>query len=263
VARTRARAKGRYGGESEAFAYMPESVLQHPAMKDLPFAARFVLTALVSGKPRERNGLMILTDARARLFGIKSHGTLSRSLRALREHGFVIVTRRVQRLMRFATEHAVTWWPVYYRDGQALAQPEPATHAYRQWIAPPIGVKRRVGKTAARKSNTPTSGVNHPHHRGNEPALSPRSTGLEAGSLPLPSGDSNISMRGRGLRKPKPGAPRALESLDQKMQTARELLRTVPAIRNGELVSITGLTAEQVKEARGSAPDAPTSEAIA
>lgn len=262
MARTRARARGRYGGEAEPFAYLPESVLQHPAMTALPFAARSVLTALVCGKPRERNGLMVLTDARAKLFGIgRSHATLSRSMRVLREHGLVIVTRRVQRCKRFATEHAVTWWPVYYRDGQPLAQPEPASHAYRQWIAPTIGVKRRLSGKAATLSNTPTIGANHPHHRGTKEPSSPLKPDPKAVSSPPPVGTSNILERGRGLQKP--SAARDPTPVAQRIEAARELIRTIPDVRDAELQRIAGLSAEQVKALRPTpASDDRASEAI-
>ena len=45
------------------------------------------------------------------------------------------MTQRVKKLKRFPTLWAVTWWPICYRDGQPLPQPQPASHAYTQWQA--------------------------------------------------------------------------------------------------------------------------------
>lgn len=176
---TRMKSKGRRGGEKEPFAMLPESVLQHPALATAPHAALRVLTVLLVGKSRERNGTMMCSDSYAARFGITSHDTLTRSLELLQQRGLIVITRRVQRMRRFAALYAVTWWPIFYRDGQPITTPEPATHGYRDWTeldrsprlsgdhAPTIGVME-----AGHHPDLPPNSTNHhPDYRGNSENL--------------------------------------------------------------------------------------------
>jgi len=167
---TRLRAKGRRGGEGERFAYMPESVLQSQAVKTLPHSAFKVLAILLVGRTRERNGTACCSDSYAAKYGITSHDTVRRALEELQARGLIVVTRRVSRFKRHPTLYGVTWWPIVYRDGDVLAVPEPASHAYASWqpITPTNGVN-----AAARENNrsprpsgdiAPTSGVNKRAH---------------------------------------------------------------------------------------------------
>lgn len=144
MARTRERSKGRRGGEGERFSYLPESVLQSPALATAPHAAIRVLAILTCGRARDRNGTMMCTDAYAARFGLVSRETLARSLALLEERGLIERTRRVMRFRKASTLWAVCWWPVCYRDGQPLATPEPASHRYLQWSCstPTVGVER-------------------------------------------------------------------------------------------------------------------------
>jgi hypothetical protein len=198
MSRTRAKAKGRQGGESEPFALLPQSVMQSPALATAPHAAFRVLAILLSGKSRERNGTMMCSDSYAGTFGLSSHDTLYRSLQLLEERGLIVTTRRVQRMRRFAALYGVTWWPLYYRDGQPLTGPEPATHAYTNWslITPTIGANKSNGKAngagipSPRLSGditptigavsavhhpdlTPKTAFVHPDYRGNSKNLGP------------------------------------------------------------------------------------------
>src|ERR1700733_2303448 len=192
---TRARAKGRRGGESDRFARIPEDVMQSEALATASHSAFRVLATLPVGKPRERNGTMMFSESYARTFGLTSHATLQRALKELQDRGLIVRTRRVQRLRRFAALYAVTWWPIYYRDGQPINPPEPATFAYATWkpdahITPTTGVNGRTDAGFCSPSPrgdhtpmarviegrdhphlTPKSGVHHPHGEGNSKSL--------------------------------------------------------------------------------------------
>ncbi len=108
--------------------------MRHPACATLPHAAFRVLCILVVGKAKHRNGTLACAESYAAEFGITSSDTLARALEELQARGLIEVTRRVQRLQRWPTLWAVTWWPIANRDGQPLAHPEPASHAYTKWI---------------------------------------------------------------------------------------------------------------------------------
>lgn len=173
MARTRERAKGRKGGEAERFAYLPESVLLSPALATAPHAALRVLTIMVVGRPRERNGLLACSESYAARYGINSSDTLRRSLNDLLSRGLIEITRPGRKLNRNPTLYAVTWWPVAYRNGEPVAHPGEPSHAYLEWqcITPTIGVKESTGsgtdgKTSLRLSEhvTPTTGVDDPRH---------------------------------------------------------------------------------------------------
>ena len=173
MARTRDRAKGRRGGEAERFAYLPESVLMSPALATAPHAALRILTIMVVGRPRERNGLLACSESYAEKFGVTSSDTLRRSLTELLARQLITVTRPGKKLNRNPTLYAVTWWPIAYRNGEPLAVPEEPSHAYLQWqcITPTIGVSSERddsenGKSSLRLSGyvTPTIGVDDVRH---------------------------------------------------------------------------------------------------
>jgi hypothetical protein len=131
--RTRLKSKGRRGGEAERFAYIPESLLQSPAGQSLPHAALKVLTILLVGRTRERNGTMCCSESYAAQYGVTAKATVLRSLVELQKRSIIVVTRRVQKFKKHPTLYAVTWWPIMNRDGQPLTTPEPATYAYLNW----------------------------------------------------------------------------------------------------------------------------------
>jgi hypothetical protein len=181
MTRTRLRVRGRRGGELERFAYLPESVMESPALATAPHAALRVLAILLVGKAKERNGTLMCSDSYAARFGMTSHDTLHRSLELLERRSLIVVTRRAQRLRRFASLYAVTWWPVYYFHGQPLPKHEPASHAYLRWLpsekdhsprqsgddTPTIGATPIV----LHPDSSPFSGTLHPDYRGNSQSL--------------------------------------------------------------------------------------------
>jgi hypothetical protein len=176
---TRQKSKGRKGGESERFAYLPESVMQSPALASASHTAFRVLAILIVGKSKERNGTQMCSESYAARYGLKSHGTVHRALLELQDRQLIVCTRRVQKLKRFAALYGVTWWPIYYRDGQPLDHPEPVTHAYAQWqLVTPIARVMNIPKGKNRSpllqgDNTPIAGVvKHSHH----PYLTPKTT---------------------------------------------------------------------------------------
>ena len=200
MSRTREKAKGRKGGEAERFAYLPESVLQSTALATAPHAALRVLTILVIGKPKERNGTMMCTDSYAAKFGLNSHDTLHRSLVILEQRGLITTTRRAARLGKVPALFAVTWWPIYNRDGQPLQIPNDATHAYLEWTDHPDHrgtAGNEQEKTSPRPSGdiTPTIGAKSVNHH---PVLTPK----VANHHPDYRGHSNILVRGQPSRRP-------------------------------------------------------------
>jgi hypothetical protein len=162
MARSRKRAS-RGGAEGERFALLPESMLLSEAVTTGPPSLVHFLAMLVNGYPPERNGTMMATDAFAARFGFTSHETLQRCRNESLERGLIVRTRHGQRMRKVPTLWAVTWWPIAYRDGQPLLQPEPATHDYLRWkYTPSIGGQQKNLHTGIRGSTTPTDGVNTP-----------------------------------------------------------------------------------------------------
>jgi hypothetical protein len=168
--RTRLKSKGRRGNEAEKFAYVPESVLRSMAGQTLPHAALKVLTILLVGRSRERNGTMCCSESYAAQFGVRSRDTVRRSLIELQQRGIIVVTRRVKAFKKWPTLFAVTWWPISYRDGEALSRPEDPTYDYLKWptTTPATGVERAVTVDIPSHrwsdSLTPTTGVEKANH---------------------------------------------------------------------------------------------------
>lgn len=142
--------------------------MESVALATAPHAAFRVLAMLLVGKSKERNGTLAVTDSYAARFGMTSRDTVYRSLTALESRQLIVRTQRVRPMSRFPTLWAATWWPIYYRDGQPLDQPEPATHAYANWsaITPTIGATPLNGKDVCSHrlsgSITPTIGAKTP-----------------------------------------------------------------------------------------------------
>jgi hypothetical protein len=171
VTHTRQKSKGRLGGESDRFARIPETVMQSSALATAPHASFRVLAMLLVGKSKERNGTLAVTDSYAAKFGMTSRDTVYRSLSTLENRKLIERTRKVKPMGRFPTLWAVTWWPIYYRDGQPLDQPEPATNDYAKWqpVTPTIGATGPNGENFRSHrlsgSITPTIGAKAPAHR--------------------------------------------------------------------------------------------------
>jgi hypothetical protein len=170
VSRTRSKSQGRRGGEGERFAFIPESLLLSPAGKTLPHAAMKVLAILSVGRTRERNGTMCCSESYAMKYGINSRATVRRSLEELQRRGIIVITRRVTPFKKYATLFGVTWWPIFYRDGEPLSTPEPASVAYLKWQAttPVVGVETaqatKIPSHLPRDSLTPIAGVENVDH---------------------------------------------------------------------------------------------------
>lgn len=195
--RTREKSKGRKGGEREPFARLPESILRHHALATAPHAAFRVLAILVCGYSAERNGSMMLSFSYAEQFGLTSHDTLTKSLRLLEDRGLIVTTRKVQRLKRWSSLYAVTWWPIYYRNGVRLDWPEPATHKYESYACPDYRDEQEnppsrspgqdipatgISEAPHRPDHGPFGPVDHPAHRGNSKNLGGRDARLVAQS---------------------------------------------------------------------------------
>jgi hypothetical protein len=228
MTRTRERVKGRRGGEGERFAYMPESVLQSPALATAPHAAFRILAILLVGKSKDRNGLMMCSETYAAKFGINSRETVSRCLADLEARGLIERTRRVQRFRKAATLWACTWWPIAYRDGEPLQVPEPASHRYLQWkaITPMVGVEAQESSHRWSDSLTPMVGVgNGTHH----------TDGEAKGPIHHPDGRGHSKNLGRGTRTASGlGAQLAAARAADALAIARER----PGIDPGELAKL-------------------------
>ena len=143
---------------------IPESALQSEALASAGHAVLRILAVLVCGKTEQSNGRLACSDSYARQFGITSHQTLTRSLRTLQERGLIVCTRRVARMRRHLTLYAVTWWPIYSRDGYPVNPPEPATREYLKW---------RKDPPAKPSSDAPTIGGSRPRGEGDKQQTSP------------------------------------------------------------------------------------------
>jgi hypothetical protein len=236
VGRTREKAKGRRGGESEPFALLPKSVMEHDALATASHPAFRMLAILVVGKAKERNGLLECTQAKAAQFGLRSHDTRERVLAELTDRRLIVTTRNVRPFQRFPRHFAVTWWPIYFRDAQPLTIPEPPTHAYREWTDPrPAGNRtRKFPKPAQRGTVSPPSGEQKALH---QPDLTPIS----------------------GFHQPaQRGASKNLTGTDTERREARaaELLASQPDWSDQEIARITKLEMARVSHLRQQRPSA-------
>jgi hypothetical protein len=107
--------------------------MQSEALKTAPHAAFRVLAILVAGNVKERNGTLACSDSYAATFGLTSKDTLHRALGELRERGLIVRTRQGMKMRRWPSLWAVTWWPIFNREGRPLDRPEEPTHAYSKW----------------------------------------------------------------------------------------------------------------------------------
>lgn len=158
-----ARKTGRNHGDAEPFARIPESVMESAALKSAPPTAYKVLAALLVGRPKERNGTLCLSASHAKRYGINSHDTLTRTLQLLRDRGLVTVTRAVPRMKKWPTLYAVTWWPIYNRNGQPLEVPEKESRAFEEWT--PDETPQKIPRPDSRAMVVPMVGMKKQRHR--------------------------------------------------------------------------------------------------
>ena len=266
MARTRERARGRRSARGERFALLPLEVLEHPSCTSLSGAEFRVLVLVAAGFNGVNNGTLACTQLWAQRFGITGTDTARKALAELERRGLVEVTRPGARLRKVPTLYALSWQPIHSKDGQPLATPALPSWRFRNWQSADPAQKGQP-----RKPKTPIAGVNpkklDPDPRGTVTPLAgvkgadytPKST-VEPPVYTPRSGDTLRILereRVRGPQEPGAGAACDPRPLAQRIDAAREMLRRVPDLRDADLKSIAGLTAEQVKELRNPASDAP------
>jgi hypothetical protein len=105
--------KGRRGGDSRPYAYLPVELLTSPAVRTLPHVAHRVLVGLAAQYTGRGNGSLTFTRRTARDYGITDHHTLGAALAELETRGLVIRTRPGSRIPPRATLYALAWWPIH------------------------------------------------------------------------------------------------------------------------------------------------------
>lgn len=245
--------------------------MEHPSLATAPHPCFRLLAILLVGNAKERNGTLMATDTYCAKFGMTSHGTVQRSREQLEQRGLIVCTRRVQRMKRWPALWAVTWWPIYYRDGQPINPPQPAPHTYLNWqpITPTRGVKSRAGKNAAadfpsplpeghitptigvqnavhHPDLTPFSGFHHPSGRGDSRSR----TGVDASDSAhspksLPQSPSKAA---RALSEKNGGADSKKD--DERIRKARKHLTAAPGTDNAILARMYGLSADDIQQLR-------------
>ena len=232
--------------DRDRFARIPVEVMQSPALMTAPHAAFRVLAILVAGNIKERNGTFACSDSYVATFGITSKDTLHRSLGELQERGLIVRTRRGMKMRRWPSLWAVTWWPIYNRDGQPLDRPEDPTHAYLKW--------KPTGKNLhpdGRGQVTPMVGVK-------EVELHPDLAGKSTLFNPDSRGNSRSGSGGRRIRQGK-GTVLASDSNSLAQipfgkidgaQKIEKLIRLQGHLLDGDIAKITGEPIELVQKVR-------------
>lgn len=128
-AKTRLRAKGRRGGETEPFLMLPHALLAHPAWLTLPAPCFRVISGIAVQYNGGNNGQLALPFSVARdRFGVRSYGNYRDALKELELRGLIACTRRgVGGLPRLVNLYALTWRGI---DGTA------APNHWRRWQKP-------------------------------------------------------------------------------------------------------------------------------
>jgi len=172
--------------DRDRFARIPVEVMQSEAVRTAPHAAFRVLAILIAGNVKERNGTFACSDSYAATFGLTSKETLHRSLVELQERGLIVRTRQGMKMRRWPTLWAVTWWPIFNRDGRPLDRPEEPTHAYAKW------------KPSEKKLHTDSRGAVTPIIGVSDAELHPDSTAKSTASHPDGRGNSRSGSGGKG-----------------------------------------------------------------
>lgn len=231
--------------ERDRFARIPVDVMQSAALMTAPHAAFRVLAILVAGNPKERNGTFACSDSYAATFGITSKETLHRAMDELQERGLIVKTRQGMKLRRWPSLWAVTWWPIFNRDGQPLDRPEEPTHAYTRWT--PTEKKLHPD---GRGQVTPIVGVKDPQVH---PDLPPKSTFFHPDSR----GNSRSGFGGR--KRSRASSASGSDSLARipsekngGAQKIEKLIRLQGHLLDGDIAKITGEPIELVQRVRES-----------
>jgi hypothetical protein len=231
--------------DGDLFARLPVDVMQSPALMSAPHAAFRVLAILVAGNVKERNGTFACSDSYAATFGIRSKDMLHRSLVELQARGLIVCTRPGMKLRLWPSLWAVTWWPIYNRDGQPLDRPENPTHAYTKWrptkkklhpnsrgqVTPIVGVK----DVELHPDLTPKSSRFHPDSRGNSRSGSGGRIRQGNGCVIAPGADSPVRVSTR-----KSGGAQKIE----------KLIRLQGHLLDSDIAKITGEPIELVQKVR-------------
>lgn len=150
MSRTRARAKGRRGGESEHFARIPVSVLESEACKTLEHAAFRILVILASQYRGSNNGTQALTPSFSQRFGTLGKNTVYRSLEQLVARNLLIETRPGLRMKNHFALYAIGWEPIDNYEGQPLDTKDYSkTSGWRNWCPEAAGSFPMVGNGPA------------------------------------------------------------------------------------------------------------------
>jgi len=116
---------------SGRFAYLPCSLLKHPAVATLDHAVFRVLLLIASRYNGRNNGALSLTEEDARGMGIGSRATLYKSFRILVERGLIVETYPASSVPPRPRQFAATWRPL--DDTEYTKTATRATHDYQNW----------------------------------------------------------------------------------------------------------------------------------
>ena len=122
----------------ERFAWLPLSVLVHPAFKTLPVGYQRVLWLLASRYDTYNNGALTLTRRQAEALGLNNERHRSLGLRELEARGLIEKTRTggIATGGRMPTQWALTWVSVHYRNGRKLSVVAAPKRTWMEWSEP-------------------------------------------------------------------------------------------------------------------------------
>jgi hypothetical protein len=147
------RLKGRSGGDSRPFAYLPVELLTSPAVRTLPHVAHRVLVSLAAQFGGARNGSLTFTRRTARSHGICDPHALYAGLAELEQRGLIIRTRPGSRIPPRASLYALGWWPIHEPLAHDQHDEPPtfsAPDAWRAWRATRDTPHWTISRRAAR-----------------------------------------------------------------------------------------------------------------
>lgn len=130
-ANTRARAKGRRGGETEPFLMLPHTLITHPSWLTLPGPCFRILSGIAAQYSGANNGRLALPFSAARdIYGVRGYGDYRDALKELECRGLIVCTRRgVGGMPRLVNFYALSW-----RDINSVGTQ--AQNHWRRWKKP-------------------------------------------------------------------------------------------------------------------------------